>query len=58
MIKIFLILILILTASPLGPAYHVCYVPEYPCVIMETESYRYVLERPGGKITKEEKDNA
>jgi hypothetical protein len=31
------------------------YVPEYPCVIMETPYVRYILHKPGGNITAEHK---
>ena len=40
--------------TSLEPARHTCYVPDYPVVIMDTGNYRYILDKPGGRITKEE----
>ena len=51
--KKLILALMLMMAMPtsLDPAYHIV----YPVVIMDTGSYRYILEEPGGKITMEEK---
>lgn len=49
------LMLMMVTPAGLEPAYHIYYVPIYPCTIMDTGIYRYILDGPGGGIMMEEK---
>lgn len=55
----FVSLILTPLASPanLEPAESQCYAERWPVVIMATHSVGYVMDKPGGEITKHELQN-
>lgn len=55
MLKYVLLLSLLLFPSELAPDYsRMCY-SKFPCTIMETRSFAYVMYEPGGEIIKRQK---